>query len=91
MCAETTCEKCFKIRNIHGILRALHGHVLLLTESKYDPLIIEKTPCAWPICGLIKSFLKRCTLTYNAMGVYNGPCPSLLIGDMVLILVPSDC
>ena len=38
--------------------------------------------CAWPLYSLVHTY---------RLGLYDGPCPSLLRGDKVLIFVPSDC
>ena len=52
----------------------------------------------WTICpvlgslkDLCRSFLKCCTPTYKVVGLYDGPCPTIIKGDRVLILFPSDC
>ena len=41
-----------------------------LRRRKYDPVIIERTICLvlGPCTALYRSFLKRCTLTYKAVG-----------------------
>ena len=61
-----------------------------LENSPCDPVIVEKT------LGLVlgpstASFLKQCTLTNKAVGLYIMTCPNLLRGEKALILVPSDC
>ena len=64
-----------------------------LPRRQNDPVIIERTIglVLGPSTALYGPFLKHCTLTKNAVGRYDGPCPNLLRGDKVLIFVPSDC
>ena len=64
-----------------------------LRRRQYDSLIIERTTglVLGPSTALYESFLKHCTLTNKAVGLYDGPCPNLLRGNTVLIFVPSDC
>ena len=64
-----------------------------LRRRQYDPLIIDRTIglVLGPCTALYKPFLKHCTLTNKAVGLYDGPWPNLLRGDKVLIFVPSDC
>ena len=65
--------------------------VKCLRCRQYDPAIIERTIglVLGPFTALLRSFLKRCTLTNK--GLYYRPCLNLLMNDRVLIPVPSDC
>ena len=60
-----------------------------LRRRQYDPVIIERTIglVLGPSTALYEPFLKHCTLTNKAVGLYDGPFPNLIRGDRV----PSDC
>ena len=64
-----------------------------IRRRQYDPLFIERIIglVLGPYTALYRPFLKHCTLTSKAGGLYDGPCPNLLRGNKVLIFVPSDC
>ena len=90
------CDLVYKLRRVKGAANFISSgskNVKRLRRRQYDPLIIERTIglVISPLTVLYGSFLKRCTLTNKADGTIWRPCPNLLRGDRVLILVPSDC
>ena len=60
-----------------------------LRRREYDQLIIERTIglVLGPCTALYRLFLKHCTLLTRRLGLYDGPCPNLLRGVKVPLIV----
>ena len=84
---------CRRVKDTPNFISSGSKIVKRLRRRQYDPVIIERTIglVLGPSTALYEAFLKHCTLTNKAVGLYDGPCPNLLRGDRVLIFVPSDC
>ena len=78
-----------RVKDTPNVISSDSKIVKRLRRQQYDPLIIQRTiglvlgPCT-TLSWSIALWLTR------RWGLYDGPCPNLLRGDMVLLFLPSD-